>query len=96
VAGFQALQIFTAWYALRLDGEPAGPLWSLPLQQVVYRQLMYLVVIHSAVAVLLGDRQRWQRMHRTGHADLAPTHRPPAPTAAPSTRIACSRPRQPR
>ncbi len=72
-AGFQALQIFTAWYALRLDGEPPGPLWSLPLQQVVYRQLMYLVVVQSTVAALLGDRQRWQRMDRTGQADLALT-----------------------
>jgi hypothetical protein len=72
-AGFQALQIFTAWYALRLDGEPAAPLWSLPLQQVVYRQLMYLVVVQSTVAALLGDRQRWQRMDRTGQADLALT-----------------------
>jgi peptidoglycan/xylan/chitin deacetylase (PgdA/CDA1 family)/glycosyltransferase involved in cell wall biosynthesis len=72
-AGFQALQIFTAWYALRLDAERAGPLWSLPLQQVVYRQLLYLVVVQAAVAALLGNRQRWQRMHRTGQADLALT-----------------------
>ncbi len=75
-AGFQALQILTAWYALRLDGEPAGPLWSLPLQQVVYRQLMYLVVVQSTIAALLGNRQRWQRMHRTGQADLALTSSP--------------------
>ncbi|HET9516770.1 MAG TPA: bifunctional polysaccharide deacetylase/glycosyltransferase family 2 protein [Actinoplanes sp.] len=72
-AGFQALQICTAWYALRLDGEPPGPLWSLPLQQVVYRQLMYLVVVQSTVVALLGNRQRWQRMDRTGQADLALT-----------------------
>jgi cellulose synthase/poly-beta-1,6-N-acetylglucosamine synthase-like glycosyltransferase len=70
-AGFQALQLITAAYALRLDGERWGPLWSLPLQQIVYRQLMYLVVVHATVAALLGDRQRWQRMHRTGQAGLA-------------------------
>ena len=29
-----------ALYALRLDGEGAGPLWSVPMQQLVYRQLM--------------------------------------------------------
>ncbi|GGQ84337.1 bifunctional polysaccharide deacetylase/glycosyltransferase family 2 protein [Couchioplanes azureus] len=72
-AAFQALQLLTAAYALRLDGEPVRPLWSLPLQQVVYRQLMYLVVVQSTVAALLGNRQRWQRMHRTGQADLALT-----------------------
>ncbi|MEV8503860.1 bifunctional polysaccharide deacetylase/glycosyltransferase family 2 protein [Actinoplanes sp. NPDC051475] len=70
-AGFQVLQMITAAYALRLDGERLGPLWSLPLQQIVYRQLMYLVVVHATVAALLGDRQRWQRMHRTGQAELA-------------------------
>ncbi|UQU65811.1 bifunctional polysaccharide deacetylase/glycosyltransferase family 2 protein [Couchioplanes caeruleus] len=70
-AGFQLLQLLTAAYALRLDGERYGPLWSLPLQQIVYRQLMYLVVVHATVAALLGDRQRWHRMHRTGQADLA-------------------------
>jgi peptidoglycan/xylan/chitin deacetylase (PgdA/CDA1 family)/glycosyltransferase involved in cell wall biosynthesis len=69
--GFMVLQVLTAWYALRLDGERAGPLWSLPLQQVVYRQVMYLIVIQSTVAALLGTRQRWQRMHRMGQADLA-------------------------
>jgi hypothetical protein len=70
-AGFQLLQALTAAYALRLDGERYGPLWSLPQQQLVDRQLMYLVVVHATVAALLGDRQRWHRMHRTGQADLA-------------------------
>jgi hypothetical protein len=41
---------------------------SLPLQQVVYRQLMYLVVIQSTVMALLGGRLRWHRMVRTGAA----------------------------
>ena len=60
------VQVLTAAVALRLDGERLGPLWSLPLQQVVYRQLMYLVVIQSAVTALLGGRLRWHRMVRTG------------------------------
>src|SRR6185312_10523830 len=67
-AGFTALQMATAAYALRLDGERYGPIWSLPLQQVVYRQLMYLVVIQSTVMALLGGRLRWHRMVRTGAA----------------------------
>jgi peptidoglycan/xylan/chitin deacetylase (PgdA/CDA1 family)/GT2 family glycosyltransferase len=66
--GLLALQAATAGYALRLDGERYGPLWSLPLQQVVYRQLMYLVVVQSVVTALIGNRLRWHRIARTGQA----------------------------
>ncbi|MEV4133964.1 bifunctional polysaccharide deacetylase/glycosyltransferase family 2 protein [Dactylosporangium sp. NPDC049742] len=76
--GFTALQVLAAGYALRLDRESLGPLWTVPLQQVVYRQLLYLVVIQSAVAALLGGRQRWQVSTRTGLAAAAVTPRGPA------------------
>jgi cellulose synthase/poly-beta-1,6-N-acetylglucosamine synthase-like glycosyltransferase/peptidoglycan/xylan/chitin deacetylase (PgdA/CDA1 family) len=66
--GFTAAHVATAAYALRLDGEPYGPLWSLPLQQIVYRQLMYLVVVQSTVMALVGGRLRWHRMVRMGVA----------------------------
>ncbi|WP_211303942.1 bifunctional polysaccharide deacetylase/glycosyltransferase family 2 protein [Pseudosporangium ferrugineum] len=66
--GFTAVQVATAAYALHLDGERWTPLWSLPLQQIVYRQLMYLVVVQSTVMALLGGRLRWHRMARTGAA----------------------------
>ncbi|OLB81171.1 MAG: bi-functional transferase/deacetylase [Actinobacteria bacterium 13_2_20CM_2_71_6] len=66
--GFVAAQLAAAGYALRLDRERYGPLWTLPLQQIVYRQLMYLVVIQSTVTALLGGRLRWHRMLRTGAA----------------------------
>ncbi|SCL16647.1 bifunctional polysaccharide deacetylase/glycosyltransferase family 2 protein [Micromonospora inyonensis] len=66
--GLLLLQAFTAAYALRLDGERYGPIWALPLQQLVYRQLMYLVVVQSTVTALVGNRLRWQRMVRTGEA----------------------------
>jgi cellulose synthase/poly-beta-1,6-N-acetylglucosamine synthase-like glycosyltransferase len=76
--GFIAIQLITAAYALRLDRESYGPLWTLPLQQVVYRQLMYLVVVQSAVAALIGNRQRWQRMTRTGDAAALAASRVPS------------------
>ncbi|MFC4108602.1 hypothetical protein [Micromonospora zhanjiangensis] len=77
--GLLGLQALTAAYALRLDRERYGPLWSLPLQQVVYRQVMYLVVVQSVVTVLLGSRLGWHRMVRTGAvAALAETGRPAA------------------
>jgi len=66
--GFVGVQVLAAGYALRLDRESYGPLWSLPLQQLVYRQLMYLVVVQSTVMALLGGRLRWHRLVRTGAA----------------------------
>jgi hypothetical protein len=52
-----------------VDGERFGPLWSLPLQQIVYRQLMCLVVIQSTIMALLGGRLRWHSNVRTGAAE---------------------------
>lgn len=66
--GFMAVQLVCAGYALKLDGERVRTLWWMPFQLVVYRQLMYLVVIQSVVAVLLGSRLKWQRMKRSGTA----------------------------
>jgi cellulose synthase/poly-beta-1,6-N-acetylglucosamine synthase-like glycosyltransferase len=66
---YTLLQMLAAGYALRLDRERLGPLWTLPLQLVVYRQLMYLVTIQSTVAALTGIRLRWQTVTRTGDAD---------------------------
>ncbi|MGY5044479.1 bifunctional polysaccharide deacetylase/glycosyltransferase family 2 protein [Streptomyces sp. 900105755] len=63
---FLLLQLLMGLYAFRLDGERPGPLWSLPLQQFVYRQLMYLVVIQSVFTAVAGSRLRWQRMERYG------------------------------
>jgi cellulose synthase/poly-beta-1,6-N-acetylglucosamine synthase-like glycosyltransferase/peptidoglycan/xylan/chitin deacetylase (PgdA/CDA1 family) len=63
---FLGLQTVAGGYALRLDGERLRSLWILPLQQVVYRQLMYLVTIQSVIAALLGTRQRWQVIRRAG------------------------------
>ncbi|GAA1770275.1 bifunctional polysaccharide deacetylase/glycosyltransferase family 2 protein [Luedemannella helvata] len=65
---FTALGALTAAYALRLDGERLRVLWSLPLQQFVYRQLMYLVVVQSVVTALAGVRLPWHRMVRSGAA----------------------------
>ena len=63
---FTAIQALAGGYALRLDGERLRSLWLLPLQQVVYRQLMYLVTIQSVITALLGTRQRWQVIRRVG------------------------------
>ena len=70
--GFLGLQLIAAAYAFRLDRERLGPLWSLPVQQFVFRQLMYLVVIQSVASALYGIRLRWQTIRRTGEMDSVP------------------------
>ncbi|MEV4636152.1 bifunctional polysaccharide deacetylase/glycosyltransferase family 2 protein [Actinoplanes sp. NPDC049548] len=61
-----ALQLFTAAVAFRFDRESLRPLWRLPLQQFAYRQLMYLVLIQSAMTAMTGARLRWHKLHRAG------------------------------
>jgi cellulose synthase/poly-beta-1,6-N-acetylglucosamine synthase-like glycosyltransferase/peptidoglycan/xylan/chitin deacetylase (PgdA/CDA1 family) len=69
---FQLLQLLSAVYAFRLDGERLRTLWALPLQTIVYRQLMYLVVVQSVANAVYGVRLRWHKLDRTGHRDDAP------------------------
>jgi cellulose synthase/poly-beta-1,6-N-acetylglucosamine synthase-like glycosyltransferase/peptidoglycan/xylan/chitin deacetylase (PgdA/CDA1 family) len=64
--GFNALQLALAAFAFRLDGESPRPLWALPLQQFVYRQMMYLVIIESTISALVGIRAQWRTIERTG------------------------------
>lgn len=66
---YMVLQVLVGAYALRLDKESLRPLWALPLQQVVYRQLMYLVVIQSLVSALSGIHLPWHKLERTGLDD---------------------------
>ncbi|MEU6589235.1 bifunctional polysaccharide deacetylase/glycosyltransferase family 2 protein [Streptomyces sp. NPDC046881] len=70
-----AVQAACAAYAFRLDREPLTPLLSLPLQQLLYRQLMYVVLLQSWITALTGGRLRWQKLRRTGAVAA-----PPAPT----------------
>ncbi|MFF0741701.1 bifunctional polysaccharide deacetylase/glycosyltransferase family 2 protein [Streptomyces sp. NPDC004111] len=93
--GFLAVQLVTAAYALRLDRENLRVLWVLPLQQFVYRQLMYLVVIHSVTTAMLGSRLKWHSMKRTGTADpylfeATPGGASPAPLDQPPGRRSLS------
>ncbi|MGH3779802.1 MAG: bifunctional polysaccharide deacetylase/glycosyltransferase family 2 protein [Pseudonocardiaceae bacterium] len=72
-----ALQLGAAVYAFHLDGERMRPLVLFPLQQVVYRQLMYAVLIRSLVTALAGIRLGWQKLQRTGGlAELLGTQTP--------------------
>ncbi len=64
--GVLAIQAVCAAYAFRLDREKMTHLISLPLQQILYRQLMYVVLLQSWITALTGGRLRWQKLRRTG------------------------------
>ncbi|MFF1925260.1 glycosyltransferase [Streptomyces sp. NPDC058221] len=64
--GVLAVQGVCAAYAFRLDRERMTHLISLPLQQILYRQLMYVVLLQSWITALTGGRLRWQKLRRTG------------------------------
>ena len=81
--GVLAVQAVCAAYAFRLDREPMRHLVSLPLQQVLYRQLMYVVLLQSWITALSGGRLRWQKLRRTGTVGAPPGGLPgPRPHAA--------------
>ncbi|MGV4986170.1 bifunctional polysaccharide deacetylase/glycosyltransferase family 2 protein [Streptomyces sp. NRAIS4] len=82
-----AVQAVCAAYAFALDREPLTPLLSLPLQQMLYRQLMYVVLLQSWITALTGGRLRWQKLRRMGGvaAPEAPSaKRRPVPDGTPA------------
>ncbi|SHM49676.1 bifunctional polysaccharide deacetylase/glycosyltransferase family 2 protein [Cryptosporangium aurantiacum] len=70
--GMLVVQLVIAVIAFRLDRERLRPLWAFPLQQIVYRQLMYVVLIQSVATALTGARLRWQKLRRTGDVQTSP------------------------
>lgn len=69
---FNALLLLQGIYALYLDRERLGAAWVLPLQQLFYRQLTYLVLFESVRSALFGLRLHWQRLNRTGRINDLP------------------------
>ncbi|WP_372443717.1 glycosyltransferase [Streptomyces adelaidensis] len=68
--GVLAVQAVCAALAFHLDKERMTHLISLPLQQLLYRQLMYVVLLQSWITALTGGRLRWQKLRRTGAVGL--------------------------
>jgi cellulose synthase/poly-beta-1,6-N-acetylglucosamine synthase-like glycosyltransferase/peptidoglycan/xylan/chitin deacetylase (PgdA/CDA1 family) len=64
------VQTACAAYAFHLDGERLRDLWPLPLQQVIYRQLMYLVLLQSTATAFSGGRLGWHKLRRTGEVGV--------------------------
>ena len=87
--GVLAIQAVCAAFAFRLDRERMTHLISLPLQQILYRQLMYVVLLQSWITALTGGRLRWQKLRRTGVVDA------PGGVAVPRQRSHSSSERRP-
>ena len=66
------LQLAAGVVAFRLEREPLSGLVLLPLQQIVYRQLMYAVLIQSVASAVAGTRLGWQKIPRAGLFSAAP------------------------
>ncbi|HJP79358.1 MAG TPA: bifunctional polysaccharide deacetylase/glycosyltransferase family 2 protein [Pseudonocardiaceae bacterium] len=71
---FLLLQAVPGVIAFRLDRERLWPLLLLPLQQFVYRQLMYLVVLQSVATAIAGVRLPWHKLERRGVVAPASSH----------------------
>ena len=69
--GFLGLELLAGWIAYAFDGEPKGPLWLLPTQRLVYRQIMYMVVWRSIFRAVGGTGQAWGKLKRTGAVRLS-------------------------
>jgi poly-beta-1,6 N-acetyl-D-glucosamine synthase len=80
---FNVLALLIGLYAFHLDRESPRPLWALPLQQLVFRQLVYLVVFEAVLSACAGTRLRWHKLERTGDVVIAPPPQPkPSEVAA--------------
>jgi cellulose synthase/poly-beta-1,6-N-acetylglucosamine synthase-like glycosyltransferase/peptidoglycan/xylan/chitin deacetylase (PgdA/CDA1 family) len=87
-AGVLAIQTIGAMFAFRLEREKMRALWLLPLQQLVYRQLMYAVLIQSIGTALTGIRLRWHKLRRVGDFETMPVVEFVPPLSATPVRIA--------
>lgn len=63
---FFCLELVAGVIAYRLDRAKPWPLVWLFIQRFVYRQLMYLVMIRALANALVGRRQGWRKLQRTG------------------------------
>jgi cellulose synthase/poly-beta-1,6-N-acetylglucosamine synthase-like glycosyltransferase/peptidoglycan/xylan/chitin deacetylase (PgdA/CDA1 family) len=67
---FNVFQLVLAWCAFGFDRESRRPLWALPMQQFVWRQVMYLVVLDGLITAAIGSRQAWRHSLHIGAATV--------------------------
>ncbi|WP_288459565.1 glycosyltransferase [uncultured Sphingomonas sp.] len=78
---FTAIDVLCGWLAYRLDGRKLPyPAHLLVAQRLVYRQIMYGVVIRAISAAVRGRIVGWGKLERSGRVDGGPTPAGPAPS----------------
>jgi cellulose synthase/poly-beta-1,6-N-acetylglucosamine synthase-like glycosyltransferase len=69
---FTGIDVFCGWIAYRLDGNKVPyPAHLLVAQRLVYRQIMYWVVIRAITSAIGGWLVGWGKLERTGRVDTA-------------------------
>ncbi|HTQ08920.1 MAG TPA: glycosyltransferase [Fimbriimonadaceae bacterium] len=63
---FFVVELISGFIAFRMDRERPRALWWMFLQRLVYRQIMYAVVVKSVATALRGLRQGWGKIERKG------------------------------
>ena len=66
VAVYNAALLLLCLWALAVDGEPVGLALLLPVQNLFYRQFMYVVALKAVVRAVKGIRVGWTRVTRLG------------------------------
>ena len=71
---FTAIDVACGWIGYWLDGHPARfPAFLLIAQRLVYRQIMYGVVLRAIAAAVGGWTVGWGKLERTGRVGVTPT-----------------------
>jgi peptidoglycan-N-acetylglucosamine deacetylase len=65
--------VFSA-IAFYFEGESFKKLWYVIPQRIVYKPLMYVVIIKSIIKAIKGETQEWGAMKRTGNVESINTN----------------------
>ena len=69
---FTAIDVFCGWIAYRLDGNKTRyPAHLLVAQRLVYRQIMYWVVLRAIASAIGGFVVGWGKLERSGRVEAA-------------------------
>ena len=70
VAAYNAALLLLCLWALAVDGEPLALVLLVPVQNLFYRQFMYVVALKAILRALKGIRVGWTRVTRLGTSPL--------------------------
>ena len=84
---FTAIDVLCGWIAYRLDGRQVRyPAHLLIAQRLIYRQIMYWVVLRAIASAVAGWIVGWGKLDRTGR--VLPSDAPAGSASGPATAMA--------